>query len=72
MTDEILVATNSATMVQIAPIIKNGLFGLVAVIASAFFGGLFAGVWTNYFETKRRIHDKDTTSTTNTEILLSK
>lgn len=40
--------------------INNGIKDLVGIMASAFFGGLFAGVWTNHFESKRRIHDKRT------------
>lgn len=36
-------------------ILKNGY---LQIILSAFFGGLFAGVFSNYFESKRRISDK--------------
>lgn len=32
--------------------------GYIQIILSAFFGGLFAGVFSNYFESKRRIADK--------------
>jgi len=56
MINDILVATNSGTTNQTT--IMNGMFSLVTIISSAFFGGLFAGTWTNYFESKRRIQDK--------------
>ena len=53
-----LIASNSASINQILPVVKDGAINLVAIIISAFFGGLFAGLWTNHFESKRRIHDK--------------
>lgn len=53
-----LTASNSAAITQAIPTITNSFVGLMAIIASAFFGGLFAGVWTNYFESRRRTHDK--------------
>jgi hypothetical protein len=53
-----LIASSSATINQALPIVINSAISLVAIIASAFFGGLFAGLWTNHFESKRRIHDK--------------
>lgn len=53
-----LIASNSAFVNQAFPIVVNGVISLFAIIASAFFGGLFAGLWTNHFESKRRIHDK--------------
>ncbi len=31
---------------------------VVQIIISAFYGGLFAGLWANHFESKRRIEDK--------------
>lgn len=58
MTNNILSASSSAMVNQALPTVVNGLTGFVGIIASAFFGGLFAGIWTNHFETKRRIHDK--------------
>lgn len=45
-------------MNQALPTVLIGVTNLAAIITSAFFGGLFAGLWTNYFELKRRIHDK--------------
>src|SRR5437762_1602869 len=53
-----LIASDSATLNETLPTIVKGLPGLGAIIASAFFGGFFAALWTNRFETKRRIHDK--------------
>jgi len=53
-----LFASNSASISQALPTITNGGISLAAIIASAFFGGFFAGLWTNHFESKRRIHDK--------------
>ncbi|QQG43412.1 MAG: hypothetical protein HYW45_00125 [Candidatus Daviesbacteria bacterium] len=58
MVSESIIASSSATINQTLPTVVNGLTGLGAMVAAAFFGGLFAGIWTNYFETKRRIHDK--------------
>lgn len=55
-----LIATNSASLNQALFTIVNGAIGLVAIVVSAFFGGLFAGIWTNHFESKRRINDKRT------------
>ena len=55
-----LIASNSASINQTLPIIMNGAISLIAIIASAFFGGLFAGIWTNHFESKRRINEKRT------------
>lgn len=55
-----LIASNSATINQALPTVVNGVISLFAIIASAFFGGLFAGLWTNHFESKRRINDKRT------------
>jgi len=56
------IASNSALLKNIMPIFTEGVLGLFAIILSAFFGGLFAGVWANHFESKRRIkelrHDK--------------
>lgn len=54
------ISTNSATINQALPIITNGVLSLTAIIISAFFGGLFAGIWTNHFEFKRRLYDKRT------------
>lgn len=54
------IASNSATFNQALPAVITGATNLAAVIASAFFGGLFAGIWTNHFESKRRINDKRT------------
>ncbi len=51
-----LIATVSSTLTT--PTLTNGLSGFIGVIASAFFGGLFAAAWSNHFEAKRRIHDK--------------
>ena len=53
-----IIASNSATVSQAIPTVVDGITGLTAIISSAFFGGLFAGIWTNHFETKRRIKDK--------------
>lgn len=55
-----LIASNSATINQTMPTILNSTAGLLTIIASAFFGGLFAGLWSNYFESKRRVNDKRT------------
>lgn len=49
------IASNSASINQTLPYIASNI---VVIIASAFFGGLFAGLWSNYFESKRRIKDK--------------
>jgi len=49
------IASNSAIIDQALPAIAGSM---LAIIASAFFGGLFAGLWSNYFESKRRIEDK--------------
>ena len=46
------------SIIQVLAAFKEGTISLLAIIASAFFGGLFAGLWTNHFESKRRIHDK--------------
>lgn len=54
------IASNSALVNQALPAIINSAVGLTGIIASAFFGGLFAGIWTNHFESKRRINDKRT------------
>lgn len=52
MVNESMLASSSASASQ-------QLFsGFGAVILSSFFGGLFAGWWSNYFEVKRRIRDK--------------
>lgn len=53
-----LIASNSATINQALPTVLIGVTNLTAIITSAFFGGLFAGLWTNHFESKRRTHDK--------------
>ncbi len=53
-----LIASNSASISQALPMIMSGALGLFAIIASAFFGGLFAGLWANHFESKRRMNDK--------------
>ncbi len=53
-----IIASNSATIYQTLPVIVSGLTSLGAIITSAFFGGLFAGLWTNHFESKRRVNDK--------------
>ena len=53
-----LIASNSAVINQALPAIVNSSVGLLSIIASAFFGGLFAGLWTNHFESKRRMNDK--------------
>lgn len=55
-----LLASNSAVINQTLPTVVNGAINLIAIITSAFFGGLFAGIWTNYFESKRRVNDKRT------------
>lgn len=55
MVNEVIIASSSASPSQH---LLSGASGLVAIILSSFFGGLFAGWWSNYFETKRRIHDK--------------
>lgn len=39
----------------VTPIFSSGYF---QIILSAFFGGLFAGLFSNYFESKRRVSDK--------------
>ena len=39
----------------ISSLLRNGY---IQIILSAFFGGLFAGIFSNYFESKRRISDK--------------
>lgn len=49
------IASGSALINQTWPTITGSV---LAIIASAFFGGLFAGLWSNYFESKRRINDK--------------
>src|SRR3989344_3565614 len=55
MVNEVIIASNSASP---NPQLLNGASSMAAIILSSFFGGLFAGWWSNYFETKRRIHDK--------------
>lgn len=52
------IASSSGSINQTLPTLINGTAGLVSIVISAFFGGLFAGLWTNHFESKRRIHDK--------------
>lgn len=54
----ILIDSNLATINQAIPVIISGATNLAVIITSAFFGGLFAGVWTNHFESKRRVNDK--------------
>jgi hypothetical protein len=52
------IVSNSAIVSQVLPSVITGITNLGVIITSAFFGGLFAGVWTNHFESKRRINDK--------------
>jgi hypothetical protein len=55
-------ASDSAFFNQVWPEIvnvKNGI-SLLSLILSAFFGGLFAGLWSNWFESNRRIKDRRT------------
>jgi hypothetical protein len=54
------IVSNSAIVSQVLPSVITGITNLGVIITSAFFGGLFAGVWTNHFESKRRINDKRT------------
>lgn len=54
-----LIATASPVLAdQRLPTITKGLSGFSGIIASAFFGGFFAAIWSNHFESKRRIQDK--------------
>jgi hypothetical protein len=52
-----LISSSSATASSSTTLIKP-LISFGGIIASAFFGGLFAGVFTNYFESKRNISGK--------------
>lgn len=54
------IASNSTSINTILPSVVDGTLNLGAIILSAFFGGFFAGTWTNFFESKRRIADKRT------------
>lgn len=53
-----LSASSSAFINQALPSITNGIANLFAIIASAFFGGFFAGWWSNRFDSKRRIKER--------------
>lgn len=55
MVNEVITASSSASTNQL---FLNSALSLGAIVLSSFFGGLFAGWWSNYFETRRRIHDK--------------
>lgn len=45
---------------QSMAVLWKGIISFLTIIASAFFGGLFAGLWANHFESKRRLTDKRT------------
>jgi len=54
MVNEAITASSSVSTNQL---FLNSALSLGAIVLSSFFGGLFAGWWSNYFETRRRIHD---------------